>query len=180
MLLSVFILVSALCSAIAQLQIAPGCRNLPTQTIDVHTTADVEKLSSLALCPNALLKAAIHGTVALRKPISVATNTTLILAAADATKQSVLDGMGTTNLFEVGGTLNITGLTLQNGFAEAGGVITAAPASRVSLLGCKLLSNKAKYGSAIISLGDAVLAINEVRLHPRCIALAAYTLSCVN
>jgi phosphopantetheine adenylyltransferase len=165
MLLSVVVLVvSALCSAVAQLQVAAGCRNVPIamQKIVVRTTADVEELSRLAQCSNAHLRAVVHGTVALRAPVSVATNTTLTIAAADAAKESILDGMGTIQLFEVHGTLNILNMTLQNGFAEAGGAIYAAATSRVAVLSSKLVRNRARFGGAVLSDKDAVLTLEKV------------------
>jgi phosphopantetheine adenylyltransferase len=163
MLLSVVVLVvSALCSVVAQLQVAPGCRNVPTQTIVVRTTADVLELSRLAQCSNVHLKAVVHGTVALRAPVSVAANTTLIVAAADAAQESILDGMGTVQLFEVHGTLNIWNMTLQNGLAEAGGAIYAAATSQVAVLSSNLVRNRARFGSAIFSDKDAVLTVEKV------------------
>lgn len=93
------------------------------RSFTVANTGDASKLSDALNCTGGEFSVEWHGHVYVNKTIAVGTDTSLTVTGGE-NSGAVVDGGGTTQLFNVsGGELHLSNLQLSNGFAGDGGAV---------------------------------------------------------
>jgi hypothetical protein len=125
-------------------------------TLKVSTSTEAAHLATKALCPNAKVRALWQGNLQLSQTIVVGNGTSLTVLG-DAIENSVANGGGKVQLFDVWGNLTIVNMTLLNGHTPVadnygssnGGAIIARPSAELNVVGSLFSDNGADFGGAI-------------------------------
>jgi hypothetical protein len=136
---------------IAQAQ--QNCGGLKRLHFDVSTAQDAAELAAAAACSGKVLAATWSGALVLSEAITISSKTSLTITAFKRGAAAIIDGNSTTQLFIVNGNLTMTGITLQNSYANsqtAVGAINALASAFVVLQNCTLIGRKALNGAAVV------------------------------
>jgi predicted outer membrane repeat protein len=138
---------------------ASNCSDKPI-TIRISSTVALAQLIEAALCPGAIVNANWQGAYNLTETIIVGNGTTLTVAGT--TDTAVMDGNGNTQLFDVWGELNLSNMTLKDGFAERGGAVRVNEGSSMTASNCVFVENRASIsGGAINGRNESTLTVKS-------------------
>jgi hypothetical protein len=127
----------------------------------VTNARDVARLTTAALCDNAIIKANWQGNIQLTDTIVVGNGTILTVSGASA-KTTIIDGGNTVQLFDVWGELNLMNMTLSNGNTSFdGGAIFNRANTKVAASGSVFSGHQARFGGAILSEFNSSLTITD-------------------
>eukprot|EP00953_Heterococcus_sp_UTEX-ZZ885_P041484 21162-Heterococcus_DN1.PRE.2 len=130
-----------------------NCGGLKRLHFEVSTVQDAAELALAAARTGKVLTAIWYGALVLPEAFTVSSKTSLAITAIKSGKAAIIDGNSTTQLFIVNGNLTLTGITLQNGYANsqtAAGAINALASAFVVLQNCTLIGRKAVNGAAVV------------------------------
>jgi predicted outer membrane repeat protein len=147
-LLALSLCCSSLRRAIAQC--APYIQ-LP-QPIVIANSNDALQLGNLTACPDQLLDVQWAGAVTLLSTIVVGAGT--VLSITSSTADAAIDGTDTVGLFDVTGELTLSGLSLRNGYQQAGGAVLCQVGCSLNISTCVFSKNSAVYGAAIYTYSN--------------------------
>jgi predicted outer membrane repeat protein len=145
---------SLCCSSVrrAIAQCAPYVQ-LP-QAIVIANSNDALQLGNMTACPDQLLDVQWAGAVTLLSTIVVGAGT--VLSITGTTADAAIDGTNTVGLFDVTGELTLSGVTLRNGYQQAGGAVLCQVGCSLSISTCVFSKNSATYGAAIYTYSNRI------------------------
>eukprot|EP00953_Heterococcus_sp_UTEX-ZZ885_P007030 4284-Heterococcus_DN1.PRE.2 len=119
------------------------------------------KLTTAALCDNAVIRVVWQGNIQLAETIVVGNGTSLTVAG-DSAKTAVIGGGIKIQLFDVWRKLNLMNVTLSNGnTAFLGAAIYSRANTEVIISGSVFSGHRASYGGAILSDCNSSLTITD-------------------